>query len=90
MELPQFLLGDNTDFPDEIFIIHLGMPRCIKTKNYHREQEGFSLRGVAAKNTLTTFILFVALHHHLIFLQEYYLFFVTSCIALLVAIASHT
>lgn len=29
MELPQFLLGDNTDFPDEIFIIHLGMPRCI-------------------------------------------------------------
>lgn len=29
MELPQFLLGDNTDFPEEIFIIHLGMPRCI-------------------------------------------------------------
>ena len=29
MELPQFLLGDNTDFPDDIFIIHLGMPRCI-------------------------------------------------------------
>ncbi|MBU3675649.1 MAG: hypothetical protein FGM54_00475 [Chitinophagaceae bacterium] len=29
MELPQFLLGDNTDFPEDIFIIHLGMPRCI-------------------------------------------------------------
>ena len=29
MELPQFLLGDNTDFPEEIFIIHTGMPRCI-------------------------------------------------------------
>lgn len=29
MELPVFLLGDNTDFPDDIFIIHLGMPRCI-------------------------------------------------------------
>lgn len=29
MELPKFLLGDNTDFPDDIFIIHLGFPRFI-------------------------------------------------------------
>jgi hypothetical protein len=29
MELPKFLLGDNTDFPDDIFIIHTGFPRFI-------------------------------------------------------------
>jgi hypothetical protein len=29
MELPQFLLGDNTDFPEDIFIIHLDYPRFI-------------------------------------------------------------
>lgn len=29
MELPKFLLGDNTDFPDDIFIIHLDYPRFI-------------------------------------------------------------
>lgn len=29
MELPKFLLGDNTDFPDDIFVIHLDFPRFI-------------------------------------------------------------
>lgn len=29
MELPKFLLGDNTDFPDELFIIHLEFPRFV-------------------------------------------------------------
>lgn len=29
MELPKFLLGDNTDFADDIFIIHLDYPRFI-------------------------------------------------------------
>ena len=29
MELPKFLLGDNTDFPDDIFIIHMDYPRFI-------------------------------------------------------------
>ena len=29
MELPKFLLGDNTDFPEAIFIIHLDYPRFI-------------------------------------------------------------
>ena len=29
MELPKFLLGDKTDFPDDIFIIHLDYPRFI-------------------------------------------------------------
>ncbi|EID75733.1 hypothetical protein [Imtechella halotolerans] len=29
MELPKFLLGDNTDFPDAIFVIHTEFPRFI-------------------------------------------------------------
>jgi hypothetical protein len=29
MELPQFLLADNTDFPDSVFIIHNDFPRFI-------------------------------------------------------------
>ncbi len=29
MELPKFLLGDNTDFPEDIFIIHLEYPRFV-------------------------------------------------------------
>ncbi|AWG26899.1 hypothetical protein [Flavobacterium kingsejongi] len=29
MELPKFLLGDNTDFPEDIYIIHLDYPRFI-------------------------------------------------------------
>ncbi len=28
-ELPRFLLGDNTDFPDDIFIIHTQYPRFV-------------------------------------------------------------
>lgn len=29
MNLPKFLLGDNTDHPDDIFIIHTGFPQFI-------------------------------------------------------------
>lgn len=29
MTLPKFLLGDNTDFPEDIFVIHLEYPRFI-------------------------------------------------------------
>ena len=29
MELAKFILGDNTDFPDAIFIIHTEFPRFI-------------------------------------------------------------
>jgi len=29
MELPKFLLGDNTDYPNAIFIIHTQFPRFI-------------------------------------------------------------
>lgn len=29
MELPKFLLGDNTDFPEDIFVVHLDYPRFV-------------------------------------------------------------
>lgn len=29
MELPKFLLGDNTDHPDAVYIIHTEFPRFI-------------------------------------------------------------
>ena len=29
MELPKFLMGDNTDYSDDIFIIHTEFPRFI-------------------------------------------------------------
>jgi len=29
MQLPKFLLGDNTDHPDSIFIVHTEYPRFI-------------------------------------------------------------
>lgn len=29
MNLPAFLLGDNTDFPEDIFIVHLDFPRFV-------------------------------------------------------------
>ncbi len=29
MEFPKFLLGDNTDYPNAIFVIHTEFPRCI-------------------------------------------------------------
>ena len=29
MKLPKFVLADNTDFPDDIFIIHLEFPQFI-------------------------------------------------------------
>ena len=29
MELPKYILGDNTDFPNAIFVIHTQFPRFI-------------------------------------------------------------
>lgn len=29
MKFPKFLLGDNTDYPDAVFVIHTEFPRCI-------------------------------------------------------------
>ena len=29
MELPKFLLADNTDFPDAIFVVHTEYPRFV-------------------------------------------------------------
>lgn len=29
MEFPKFLLGDNTDYPDAVFVVHTEFPRFI-------------------------------------------------------------
>lgn len=29
MEFPEFLLGDNTDYPEAVFVIHTAYPRFI-------------------------------------------------------------
>ena len=29
MDLPKFVLADNTDFPDNLFVIHLEYPRFV-------------------------------------------------------------
>lgn len=29
MQLPKFVLADNSDYPDDIFVIHLDFPRFI-------------------------------------------------------------
>lgn len=29
MDFPKFLLGDNTDYPNAIFVIHTEFPRCV-------------------------------------------------------------
>ena len=35
MDLPKFILGDNTDFPESIFIVHTEYPRFIlNLENY--------------------------------------------------------
>lgn len=33
MELPKFLLADNTDFPDDLYVIHMEFPRFIINTN---------------------------------------------------------
>ncbi|MEC4116605.1 hypothetical protein [Myroides phaeus] len=33
MQLPKFVLADNTEFPDDIFIVHLDFPRFIINLN---------------------------------------------------------
>ena len=34
MEVPHFLLADNTDFPDEIYIVHTQYPRFVWNVNH--------------------------------------------------------
>lgn len=29
MEIPEYLIGDNTDYPEDIFIVHTSFPRFI-------------------------------------------------------------
>lgn len=49
MTLPKFLLGDNTDYPDAVFIVHTEYPRFIVNlendevewlEDFTREDEG--------------------------------------------------
>lgn len=49
MTLPKFLLGDNTDFPNAIFIVHTEYPRFVVNlendevewlEDFSREDEG--------------------------------------------------
>ena len=53
MEMPKFLLGDNTDFPEDIFIMHLEYPRLvINLKNdqvYWLEDLGEDQRELAVE-----------------------------------------
>ena len=42
MSFPKFLLGDNTDFPDSIFVIHTEFPRFI----INLENDVFGMRCI--------------------------------------------
>ena len=56
MEMPKFLLGDNTDFPEDIFILHLEYPRFIvNLKNDELEllEEVEELTDAELQNELT-------------------------------------
>ncbi len=59
MDLPKFLLGDNTDFPDDIFIIHLEYPRFIvnlKNDDIELLDETDDLNTAELQNELTDLV----------------------------------
>ncbi len=45
MELPHFLLADNTDVPDEIFIVHTEFPRFVWNVNHDEVEWMDELEG---------------------------------------------
>ncbi len=45
MELPHFLLADNTDVPDEMFIVHTEFPRFIWNVNHDEVEWMDELEG---------------------------------------------
>jgi hypothetical protein len=49
MELPHFLLADNTDVPDEIFIVHTEFPRFIWNVNHDEVEWMDELEGEEEK-----------------------------------------
>jgi hypothetical protein len=60
MQLPRFLLGDNTDCPDDIFIIHLDFPRCVinlKDDDIEMMEEVTDVNDVELEEELTALIL---------------------------------
>ena len=56
MELPKFILGDNTDHPDAIYIVHTEYPRFIINLENDAVAwfEDFSLEDEADLETETT------------------------------------
>jgi hypothetical protein len=59
MEMPKFLLGDNTDFPEDIFILHLEYPRFIvNLKNDELEllEEVEELSDAELQNEMTALV----------------------------------
>jgi hypothetical protein len=60
MQLPKFLLGDNTDYADDIFIVHLDFPRCIinlKDDDLELLEEVTDVNDVELEEELTELIL---------------------------------
>ncbi|HAD98030.1 MAG TPA: hypothetical protein DCG19_11535 [Cryomorphaceae bacterium] len=45
MNLPHFLVADNTDFPDEIFIVHTQYPRFVWSVNHDELEWMDELQG---------------------------------------------
>ena len=57
--MPKFLLGDNTDFPEDIFILHLEFPRFIlNLKNDELEliDETDELNDAELQNEITALV----------------------------------
>ena len=57
--MPKFLLGDNTDFPEDIFILHLEFPRFIlNLKNDELEliDETDELSDAELQNEITALV----------------------------------
>nr|MBP6315976.1 hypothetical protein [Chitinophagaceae bacterium] len=57
--MPKFLLGDNTDFPEDIFILHLEYPRFIvNLKNDELEllEEVEELSDAELQNEMTALV----------------------------------
>ncbi|HMT35440.1 MAG TPA: hypothetical protein PKC41_06260 [Chitinophagaceae bacterium] len=57
--MPKFLLGDNTDFPEDIFILHLEFPRFIlNLKNDELEliEETDELSDAELQNEITALV----------------------------------
>ncbi|MCC7030036.1 MAG: hypothetical protein IT257_07005 [Chitinophagaceae bacterium] len=60
MQLPKFLLGDNTDFPEEIFVLHMEYPRFIvnlKNDDIELLDETDELSDAELQNEMTDLVI---------------------------------